>query len=126
MGIVPPDIIDRVNIHQASFLSMRYALCQLVMDPVHVLVDGFIIPHGPVSQTAIIDGDKKSACIAAASIVAKVTRDCMMAAWDRIFPDYGFRSHKGYGTQQHLLALRRHGPCMLHRRSFQPVEDSLC
>lgn len=124
IGIVEHDQIDRINIHQAGFAAMRMALTSLVLRPKHVLVDGFRIPHGPLSQTAVIGGDGKSAHIAAASIIAKVTRDCLMEAWDREFPVYGFRAHKGYGTEKHLQALKAFGPCRIHRRSFSPVRLS--
>src|SRR4029077_2767812 len=98
VGIVEHDEIDRLNIYWASFAAMRLALSALIIRPVHVLVDGFRIPGGPASQTGVIGGDAKSACIASASIIAKVTRDCMMEAWDRQFPGYGFKQHKGYTT----------------------------
>jgi len=125
VGIVPHDEIDRLNILQASYLAMRLALSQLVMRPVHILVDGYPIPGSGYSQTGIFAGDRKSASIAAASIVAKVTRDCLMEALDRDYPGYGFKQHKGYGTREHIANLSRLGPCAIHRRSFQPVTDSL-
>lgn len=125
IGIVPHDQIDQINILQATYASMRQALSRLMITPAHVLVDGRPIPRGPVSQTGVIDGDARSACIAAASIVAKVTRDHLMEAWDKQFPGYGFRRHKGYGTPEHLQVLRRVGPCAIHRRSFAPVRESL-
>jgi ribonuclease HII len=126
VGIVPHHEIDRVNILQATYIAMRQALADLVVRPVHVLVDGYPIPRGPLSQTGIFDGDAKSACVAAASIIAKVTRDCVMEAWDREYPSYGFKQHKGYGTPDHLEALERLGPCAIHRRSFHPVNENLC
>jgi ribonuclease HII len=125
VGIVEQTEIDRLNIYWASFVSMRVALSQLMIQPDHVLVDGFKIPNGPPSQTGIIDGDKKSASIAAAAIVAKVTRDCIMESWDRHYPQYGFKQHKGYTTRLHLERLSIHGPCPIHRRSFAPVRLSL-
>lgn len=121
VGIVEAEEIDRINIRQASFAAMRQALRQLAIVPAHVLVDGFTIPMGPSSQTGIIGGDGKSACIAAASIIAKVTRDAMMRDRDRDFPQYGFSRHKGYGTPEHLDALERLGPCPIHRLTFSPV-----
>ena len=126
VGVVPHDEIDRINILQASYVAMRLALSQLILQPLHILVDGFPIPLSPYSQTGIIGGDAKSASIAAASIVAKVTRDCIMEAMDREYPAYGFKQHKGYGTRDHVAALNRLGPCAIHRRSFQPVTDSVC
>ncbi len=102
-----------------SFAAMRLALRGLIVAPRHVLVDGFQIPKGPSSQTGIIGGDGKSASIAAASIIAKVTRDAIMETWDRKFPAYGFKQHKGYSTREHLAALERFGPCPIHRRHLR-------
>jgi ribonuclease HII len=121
IGIVEAEEIDRINIRQASFAAMRQALQELTITPAHVLVDGFSIPGGPVSQTGIVGGDGRSAHIAAASIIAKVTRDAMMVTWDRQFPAYGFKRHKGYGTLEHLVALNRFGPSPIHRLSYSPV-----
>jgi ribonuclease HII len=121
VGIVDHAEIDRINIRQASFVAMRQALGLLTVAPKHVLVDGFSIPSGPASQTGVIKGDGKSAHIAAASIIAKVTRDALMAEWDRKLPGYGFGRHKGYGTAQHLQALARLGPSLIHRLTFAPV-----
>lgn len=125
VGIVGPETIDRINIRQASFLAMRQALEKLAVKPAYVLVDGFPIPHYLTPHRGIVKGDALSAHIAAASIIAKVTRDAMMEAWDPHFPVYGFARHKGYGAPEHLEALRQHGPCPLHRRSFAPVRESL-
>ena len=124
VGLVDASEIDRVNIRQASFCAMRLALEELIITPCHVLVDGFCIPQGPGSQTGIIDGDAKSAHIAAASIIAKVTRDALMEWWDTRFPAYGFKKHKGYGTPEHLANLKRFGPSPIHRHSFAPVRLS--
>lgn len=124
VGMVEPDAIDTMNIYQASLLAMRLALSRLILRPVHVLVDGYPIPKTLLSQTGVIHGDGRSACIAAASVVAKVTRDCLMEAWDRRFPGYGFKRHKGYGTPRHLEALKSLGPCKIHRRSFSPVREA--
>ena len=124
VGIVEAEEIDRINIRQASFRAMRQALLQLAIIPAHVLVDGFSIPDGPASQTGIIGGDGKSAHIAAASIIAKVTRDALMNLLDRRFPAYGFSRHKGYGTPEHLAALERFGPSSIHRLTFSPVNKS--
>lgn len=121
VGIVDHEEIDRLNIYWASFTAMQRALSQLIVQPIHVLVDGFAIPKTTLSQTGVIGGDAKSACIAAASIVAKVTRDCLMEALDRQYPQYGFAQHKGYGTPVHLKALATHGPSPIHRRTFEPV-----
>lgn len=123
VGIIESDEIDRINIRQASFAAMRLALGRLVAKPKHVLVDGYRIPQGAYDQTAIISGDAKSAHIAAASIIAKVTRDAIMVTWDLQYPAYGFRNHKGYGTPEHLAALTRFGPTPIHRRSYAPVRN---
>lgn len=124
VGIVSHTEIDRINIRQASFVAMRVALSRLIVQPFHVLVDGFKIPKGPRSQTGVIGGDGKSAHIAAASVIAKVTRDALMHDCHRQFPDYGFKNHKGYGTPEHLAALKRFGPSPIHRYSYAPVRAS--
>lgn len=124
VGLVDASEIDRVNIRQASLCAMRIALGRLIVSPFHVLIDGFCIPQGPASQTGIVEGDARSAHIAAASIIAKVTRDALMEWWDTRFPAYGFKKHKGYGTPEHLAALKRFGPSPIHRRSFAPVRTS--
>lgn len=117
---VPVSEIDRINIHQASLLAMRQALDALRPAPDAVLVDGFLIPHLPWRQQAIIKGDQSCAVIAAASIVAKVTRDRLMCALHDADARYGFDRHKGYGTAAHLRALQVHGRSAHHRRSFLP------
>lgn len=118
--------IDRMNILRASLWAMARALRGLPCRPDHVLVDGRDLPPDlPCPGEAIVSGDGLSATIAAASIVAKVTRDRLMAEMGRNFPDYGFERHMGYGTARHLEALGRHGPCPHHRRSFAPVRVAL-
>jgi uncharacterized protein (TIGR00252 family) len=102
---------------------MRLAIAQLPQPPEHVLVDGGHLPASPFPETAVADGDARSLSIAAASVVAKVERDRAMVEWDSQYPRYGFARHKGYGTEEHLAALRAHGPCPLHRRSFAPVRE---
>lgn len=121
VGLAGPWEIDRVNIREASFLAMRRALSRLPEPPQALLVDGFSIPGLEIPQRALVRGDARSLSIAAASIIAKVTRDRMMVQLARRFPVYGFDRHKGYPTAEHLHALERHGPCRLHRRSFGPV-----
>ena len=113
--------IDKHNILQATYLAMQRAVAQLEPVPDFVLVDGNRLPNWPYAATAIVKGDSKSFSIAAASVLAKVTRDRYMVRLHEKFPHYGFACHKGYGTKQHLAALREHGPCEHHRRSFQPV-----
>lgn len=118
--------IDRMNILRASLWAMGQALAGLPCSPDHALIDGRDLPPGlPCTGEAIIGGDGLSASIAAASIIAKVTRDLLMEAMGLAYPDYGFERHMGYGTAMHLDALGRHGPCSHHRRSFAPVRRAL-
>jgi ribonuclease HII len=113
--------IDAINILRATHRAMREALSGLPSPPEHVLIDGLPVPNFPSPQTAVIDGDQRSLSIAAASVIAKVTRDRIMDKLDALYPQYGFRRHRGYATREHLAALRKHGPCPLHRFSFSPV-----
>jgi ribonuclease HII len=113
--------IDTLNILRATHLAMRRAVEGLALRPDHCLVDGLPVRDLPVPHQAVVKGDGLSLSIAAASIIAKVTRDRLMREIDREFPDYGFARHQGYGTKEHLEAVRNHGPCRHHRRSFQPV-----
>ena len=115
--------VDRINILQATYFAMKAALAQLLPSPQHVLVDGVSVRSLQFSQTAIVKGDGKSYSIAAASVLAKVTRDRMMEEYDGQWPAYGFAVHKGYGTVEHLAALSKHGPCPIHRRSFAPLRQ---
>lgn len=112
--------IDRVNILQASRLAMRRAVQKLVPLPDYLLIDAVQIDY-PVPQQALIHGDSLSQCIAAASILAKVERDACVCEWDRVFPEYGLKNHKGYSTPEHWKALEVHGPTAVHRFSFWPV-----
>jgi len=121
VGIVEEGEIDRINILQATYRAMRGAVCGLSVRPEFFLVDGYPIRDFEHPQEGIIDGDCKSASIAAASIVAKVARDRIMRLYDGIFPQYGFARHKGYPTEEHLRMLAIHGACEIHRRSFRPV-----
>lgn len=118
VGIVPPHRIDEINILQATYEAMRQAVGQLKATPGILLNDAVTIPQVSLPQVPIIKGDAKSVSIAAASILAKVTRDRMMREYDRIYPEYGFAAHKGYGTAAHIQALKDLGPCPIHRRSF--------
>ena len=113
--------IDSLNILRATHLAMRRALEALPVRPGHALIDGLPVHPFPVPHTAVVSGDGRSLSIAAASVLAKVTRDRIMNTMDREFPEYGFARHKGYGTKQHLEALGRLGPCPQHRLSFAPV-----
>ena len=117
--------IDRLNILQATMVAMRRAVEGLRLKPTKVLVDGNRLPPLPMLAEAIVKGDSKVAAISAASILAKVTRDRWCAQYHVEFPAYGFDGHKGYGTAEHLAALRLHGPCPQHRKSFAPVAESL-
>ena len=113
--------IDRINILQASREAMRQALRGLRVKAHAALIDGLPVPDFPVPQRALVKGDSISYSIAAASVIAKVTRDRLMVALAAQYPNYGFEQHKGYPTPVHLAALRAHGPCPIHRRSFAPV-----
>lgn len=115
------EIVDRLNILRATQEGMRQAVLGLSTRPAHVLIDGLAVHPFPVRATAIVKGDGISLSIAAASIIAKVTRDRLMKEAAAVYPDYGFENHKGYATAEHLAALRKFGPCPLHRRSFAPV-----
>ncbi len=118
IGCSTPERIDEINILQATYEAMREAISKLEPVPDLLLNDAVTIPQVEIRQVPIIKGDAKSISIGAASIVAKVTRDRLMVQYDEIYPEYGFASHKGYGAQAHVDALRRYGPCPIHRRSF--------
>ena len=124
IGFCPEKMIDKVNIFQASFLSMRAALENMLVKPDYVFIDGkFRLPDCPIRQEAVIGGDNKIFVIAAAGIVAKVTRDRLMRKWHEHFPQYGFDRHKGYGTRLHEEMIKLHGPSPIHRKSFSPVSN---
>lgn len=126
VGIASVDEIDSINILRASHLAMERAMAQIVPAPDIILVDGLPVSTLPCPhQRAIVKGDSASISIAAASILAKVTRDRIMCDLDVEFPAYGFARHKGYSSADHLAALNTHGPCKHHRRSFSPVANSL-
>ena len=118
---VEPDEIDRINIHQATLQAMRRAVLSLAPLPDAVLVDAFRIPSLPMAQRGVIGGDRRASAIAAASIVAKVTRDRLMQALHDADPRYGFDRHKGYATADHLSAVARFGYSPQHRRTFRPA-----
>jgi ribonuclease HII len=121
IGIVDHEVIDQINILQATTLAMQKALENLNIQPELTLVDGNSFKHNTLRFQNIIGGDTKSFTIAAASIIAKVTRDRIMCELDARFPQYGFARHKGYGTRQHIEAIRTYGLCEIHRRSFHPA-----
>ena len=118
VGVVSPAVIDEINILQADYEAMRIALSQLSVKPSVLLNDAVTIPGVDIKQVNIIKGDAKSVSIAAASIIAKVTRDRMMAEYDKLYPEYGFGSNKGYGSAAHIAAIKEIGPCPIHRKSF--------
>jgi ribonuclease HII len=124
IAIVDVEMIDRINIRQAAWRGMQQALDQLSPRPEHVLVDGLKIKWLPYPQTAIVQGDAKSYSIAAASVLAKVTRDRLMLDYDQQYPGYGFAEHKGYGTPKHLAAIAERGACPIHRKSFAPFRQT--
>ena len=117
-----PEVVDRMNILQATFIAMRKAIMELGIRPDMILVDGSLkIPGLNLSQRAIVRGDSSEKAIAAASILAKTYRDDLMVRMEKRYPGYGFSRHKGYPTKEHISILERLGPCPIHRRSFQPV-----
>ena len=117
-GVIGPRRIDEINILQADYEAMCEAIGTLSVMPQVLLNDAVIIPQVRIEQKSIIHGDAKSVSVAAASIIAKVTRDRMMEEYDSLFPEYGFARHKGYGTADHYAAIKKYGPCPIHRRSF--------
>jgi ribonuclease HII len=120
---VDAGVIDEINILQATHRAMNNALAQLNPLPPHALVDGRSVKTLRVPQTAIVKGDARSYSIAAASVLAKVTRDRLMQEYAAQFPEYGFAEHKGYGTAKHLAAIEKHGGCLIHRKSFAPLKQ---
>ena len=126
VGIADVNEIEKMNILQAALLSMKRAVLKLPVDIAHVLVDGrFLIPELPnkFRQTAFIKGDQRLSPIAAASIIAKVKRDEWISKQDKKYPEYGFSTHKGYATFQHKEAIKKYGPCPLHRKLFSGVKE---
>ncbi len=124
LGVVDQRRIDEINILQATYEAMRLAIGALKVRPDLLLNDAVTIPGVEIPQVPIIKGDAKSVSIAAASIVAKVTRDRMMVEYDAVYPGYGFASNKGYGAAKHIAALKEIGPCAIHRRSF--IKNFVC
>lgn len=125
LGMASEAEIDAINIYQASRLAMKRALLSLTRTPDFVLIDGNAKLDIPLPQKTVIEGDAKSACIAAASIIAKVYRDRWMTYLDSLYPNYGFKTHKGYPTPAHLQIIIEKGPTPVHRKSFEPVRVSL-
>jgi len=125
IGVVDEATIDRINILRASLLAMERAVSSLGLRPHFLLIDGNHLPSLPIPALALPKGESHSPSIAAASIVAKVTRDRLMGQYHNLFPAYHFGQHKGYGTADHLQALREYGPCPIHRRTFKGVKELL-
>lgn len=122
-ALVDAKTIDRVNIYQATINGMYESIFGLAQEPQAVLIDAVKLDNLPMVSESIIKGDAKSASIAAASIIAKVNRDRLMDEYDKQYPEYGFAQHKGYGTAQHIEALKKYGPCPIHRLSFEPIRS---
>ena len=125
IAVVDAGVIDEINILQATHRAMNNALTKLNPLPPHALVDGWPVKTLRVPQTAIVKGDARSYSIAAASVLAKVTRDRLMRAYHTQFPEYSFSEHKGYGTVKHLAAIEKHGACPIHRKSFAPLKPKV-
>jgi ribonuclease HII len=125
IGVVGPEVIDRINILQATRLAMLDAVGQLLPQPDYILIDGITAINSPIPQKTVKKGDSLSLSIAAASIIAKVTRDRMMVEMDLVFPGYGLAGHKGYGSAQHLEAIRLLGPSPIHRMTFGGVKEHI-
>lgn len=124
VAFVEPEEIDRLNIYWAGIAAMRRAVEMLALTPQHLLIDARKLREVPIEQTRIVKGDERSLSIAAASILAKTARDARMLEYDRTFPGYGFARHKGYPVREHVAALRKRGPCAIHRNSFAPVREA--
>lgn len=121
IGIVEPEEIDRINILRAALLAMEISVKKLTTKPDHLLIDGNQRTSLLLMQETIVKGDSKSCSIAAASIMAKVTRDSIMEDYHLVYPEYNFKGHKGYPTKEHYDAIKKHGPCPIHRKSFRGV-----
>jgi ribonuclease HII len=125
IGKVSEKMIDKINIFEATKLAMQKAVENLNCEPDYLVLDGTIKINSALPQKAIIKADEKVFSVALASIIAKVTRDCLMVRLDKKYPQYGFHQNKGYGTVRHRQMLKKHGPCKIHRQSFRPVKGTL-
>jgi ribonuclease HII len=125
VGVVEAEEIDQINIYWAGLLAMQRAIDALSLEPEHLLLDARKLRHVDIPQQAIVKGDQKSFSIAAASILAKTTRDARMGELDLVYPGYGFAQHKGYPVKEHTQAIAKLGCCAIHRRSFAPVRQAL-
>lgn len=123
VGLVEHDEIDRINILQATRLAMKKAVADLSIRPDALIIDAVTLPSVSLKQFSIIKADSKSASVAAASLIAKYSRDMIMLRYHSLYPEYNFRKHKGYCTEEHLRLLDLHGPCSIHRKSFRKVMD---
>jgi len=123
VGIIEHDEIDRINILQATILAMKKAVADLHVAPDALIIDAVTLPALRVKQFSIIKADAKSAAVAAASLIAKYTRDRIMLRYHSLYPAYNFKKHKGYGTAEHVRLLELHGPCSIHRKSFRKVRE---
>ena len=124
-SIVDEELIDKINILRATHKAMAQAVLNLSIKPSFVIIDGMPVKDFPLPNDSIVKGDSKSLSIAAASIIAKVERDKLMLKYSKLYPEYKFEKHKGYGTKAHLEALNKFGPCNIHRKSFAPVKKFL-
>ena len=124
-SIVDEELIDKINILRATHKAMAQAVLNLSIKPSFVIIDGMPVKDFPLPNDSIVKGDSKSLSIAAASIIAKVERDKLMLKYSKLYPEYKFEKHKGYGTKAHLEALDKFGPCNIHRKSFAPVKKFL-
>ena len=125
IGVVSSRQIDKINILQATYKSMEKALCNLKRQPDKIMVDGFALPLKGIKSEGVIKGDEKIEQISAASIIAKVARDKFMKLVDSIFPEYEFKNNKGYGTKNHIAALKDNKATLIHRKTFRPVSENL-
>lgn len=123
IAVVDAQVIDQINILQATFKAMLIAIDALPQKPDYVFVDGPFLPSASITGKAVVEGDSLVQSISCASVLAKVTRDRLMREYDVKWPMYGFAKHKGYGTSEHLSAIKEHGPCPIHRMSFSPFRQ---
>ncbi|MFH0771115.1 MAG: ribonuclease HII [Candidatus Omnitrophota bacterium] len=122
VGVVGEKVIDEINVLQATYRAMELAIFDLGVSPDYLLIDGNSSPDFSYSKLTIVDGESRSISVACASIIAKVTRDLIMFYYDSLYPEYGFSSHKGYGTKRHLDAIKKYGPLPIHRFTFSPLK----
>lgn len=125
VGMIDVNTIDQINILQATFRAMQKAVETLARQPDYLLIDGNQLPCFDIPSRTLVKGDRLSVSIAAASIFAKVTRDRLMQEWDQKYPEYGFKQHKGYATEQHISAIYKYGPTPIHRKTFDPIRSLL-